>query len=142
MFEIVSGTPNKKLCWPPWPVLIKFQNGSFWFGGGFVVLTVAVHWSLSPGYERNLEAVAGLRSGNCISLPDQRCVRRRLEILAGRNWMLCKCLARNGRPLPNLPAEREYGEGALLIQGKPVAYYNTVSASFGFQLGAQVVPSS
>ena len=32
----------------------------------------------------------------------------------------------------------EYGEGALLIQGRPVAYYNTVSASFGFQLGAQV----
>jgi lipid-binding SYLF domain-containing protein len=32
----------------------------------------------------------------------------------------------------------EYGEGALLIQGRPVAYYNTVAASFGFQLGAQV----
>jgi lipid-binding SYLF domain-containing protein len=32
----------------------------------------------------------------------------------------------------------EYGEGALLIQGTPVDYYNTVSASFGFQLGAQV----
>jgi len=32
----------------------------------------------------------------------------------------------------------EYGEGALLVRGNPVAYYNTVSASFGFQLGAQV----
>lgn len=32
----------------------------------------------------------------------------------------------------------EYGEGALLVRGRPVAYYNTVSASFGFQLGAQV----
>ena len=32
----------------------------------------------------------------------------------------------------------EYGEGALLIKGKPVAYYNTASASIGFQLGAQV----
>lgn len=32
----------------------------------------------------------------------------------------------------------EYGEGALLIRGRPVDYYNTVSASFGFQLGAQV----
>lgn len=31
----------------------------------------------------------------------------------------------------------EYGEGALLSQGRTVAYYNTVSASFGFQLGAQ-----
>ena len=31
----------------------------------------------------------------------------------------------------------EYGEGALLIRGQPAAYYNTVSASFGFQLGAQ-----
>jgi lipid-binding SYLF domain-containing protein len=31
----------------------------------------------------------------------------------------------------------EYGEGALLIRGRPVEYYNTVSASFGFQLGAQ-----
>jgi lipid-binding SYLF domain-containing protein len=30
----------------------------------------------------------------------------------------------------------EYGEGALLIHGRPVDYYNTVSASFGFQLGA------
>jgi lipid-binding SYLF domain-containing protein len=32
----------------------------------------------------------------------------------------------------------EYGEGALLIRGRPADYYNTVSASFGFQLGAQV----
>jgi lipid-binding SYLF domain-containing protein len=31
----------------------------------------------------------------------------------------------------------EYGEGALLIRGRPVEYYNTVSASIGFQLGAQ-----
>jgi lipid-binding SYLF domain-containing protein len=32
----------------------------------------------------------------------------------------------------------EYGEGALLVAGKPVAYYNTAAASIGFQLGAQV----
>jgi len=32
----------------------------------------------------------------------------------------------------------EYGEGSLLVRGRPVAYYNTVSASVGFQLGAQV----
>ena len=31
----------------------------------------------------------------------------------------------------------EYGEGALLMGGRPVEYYNTISASFGFQLGAQ-----
>ena len=31
----------------------------------------------------------------------------------------------------------EYGEGALLLGGRTVEYYNTVSASFGFQLGAQ-----
>lgn len=31
----------------------------------------------------------------------------------------------------------EYGEGALLIGGRPVDYYNTVSASFGLQLGVQ-----
>jgi len=31
----------------------------------------------------------------------------------------------------------EYGEGALQIAGKTVDYYNTVSASIGFQLGAQ-----
>jgi len=31
----------------------------------------------------------------------------------------------------------EYGEGALLIHGGTVGYYNTISASFGFQLGAQ-----
>jgi lipid-binding SYLF domain-containing protein len=31
----------------------------------------------------------------------------------------------------------EYGEGALRIRGRTVAYFNTVSASFGFQLGAQ-----
>jgi lipid-binding SYLF domain-containing protein len=31
----------------------------------------------------------------------------------------------------------EYGEGALLRRGKTVDYYNSVSASFGFQLGAQ-----
>jgi lipid-binding SYLF domain-containing protein len=31
----------------------------------------------------------------------------------------------------------EYGEGALLIHGRTVDYYNTVSASVGFQLGAQ-----
>ena len=32
----------------------------------------------------------------------------------------------------------EYGEGALLIRGKTVAYYSTASASIGLQLGAQV----
>jgi lipid-binding SYLF domain-containing protein len=31
----------------------------------------------------------------------------------------------------------EYGEGALLVGGTTVGYYNTVSASIGFQLGAQ-----
>ena len=31
----------------------------------------------------------------------------------------------------------EYGEGALLVKGNPVAYYNLASASIGFQLGAQ-----
>ena len=31
----------------------------------------------------------------------------------------------------------EYGEGALRIRGRTVEYYNTVAASFGFQLGAQ-----
>lgn len=31
----------------------------------------------------------------------------------------------------------EYGEGALLVGGRPVAYYNIASASIGFQLGAQ-----
>ena len=31
----------------------------------------------------------------------------------------------------------EYGEGALIRRGRTVEYYNTVSASFGFQLGAQ-----
>ena len=32
----------------------------------------------------------------------------------------------------------EYGEGALIVGGDTVAYYNTVSASIGFQVGAQV----
>ena len=32
----------------------------------------------------------------------------------------------------------EYGEGALLVNNKIVDYYNTVAASIGFQLGAQV----
>ncbi len=31
----------------------------------------------------------------------------------------------------------EYGEGALMMDGKTVAYYSTVSASIGLQLGAQ-----
>jgi lipid-binding SYLF domain-containing protein len=31
----------------------------------------------------------------------------------------------------------EYGEGALIVHGRPAGYYNTASASFGFQLGAQ-----
>ena len=31
----------------------------------------------------------------------------------------------------------EYGEGALLVRGETVGYYNTVSASIGFQLGVQ-----
>jgi len=31
----------------------------------------------------------------------------------------------------------EYGEGALLIDGRTAGYYNTISASIGFQLGAQ-----
>lgn len=32
----------------------------------------------------------------------------------------------------------EYGVGALRVKGKSVAYYNTISGSFGFQLGGQV----
>jgi lipid-binding SYLF domain-containing protein len=31
----------------------------------------------------------------------------------------------------------EYGEGAMRIGGRTAAYYNTISASVGFQLGAQ-----
>jgi len=31
----------------------------------------------------------------------------------------------------------EYGEGALLIGGRTQGYFNTISASFGFQLGVQ-----
>jgi len=31
----------------------------------------------------------------------------------------------------------EYGEGALRVGGKTVAYYNTIAASIGFQRGAQ-----
>lgn len=31
----------------------------------------------------------------------------------------------------------EYGEGVLLARGRPPEYYNTASASVGFQLGAQ-----
>jgi len=31
----------------------------------------------------------------------------------------------------------EYGEGALRVDGKMVAYYSTAAASIGFQLGAQ-----
>jgi lipid-binding SYLF domain-containing protein len=31
----------------------------------------------------------------------------------------------------------EYGEGELLVRGRSDGYYNTASASFGFQLGAQ-----
>ena len=30
-----------------------------------------------------------------------------------------------------------YGEGVLIVRGEPAGYYNMVSASFGFQLGAQ-----
>lgn len=32
----------------------------------------------------------------------------------------------------------EYGEGTLLVRGRPVAYYSVAGASIGFQLGAQV----
>jgi len=32
----------------------------------------------------------------------------------------------------------EYGTGALRIKGKTVDYYNTITGSFGFQLGGQV----
>jgi lipid-binding SYLF domain-containing protein len=31
----------------------------------------------------------------------------------------------------------EYGEGALLTRGRTLEYYNTISASIGFQLGVQ-----
>ena len=30
-----------------------------------------------------------------------------------------------------------YGEGVLIVRGEPAGYYNIISASFGFQLGAQ-----
>jgi len=31
----------------------------------------------------------------------------------------------------------EYGEGALITRGRTIDYYNLISASIGFQLGAQ-----
>jgi lipid-binding SYLF domain-containing protein len=31
----------------------------------------------------------------------------------------------------------EYGEGMLIVDKRPAGYYNMISASFGFQLGAQ-----
>ena len=31
----------------------------------------------------------------------------------------------------------EYGEGALRVNGRTVDFYNTIAASFGFQIGAQ-----
>lgn len=31
----------------------------------------------------------------------------------------------------------QYGEGALIVDGKVVAHYNTVAASYGLQIGAQ-----
>ncbi len=31
----------------------------------------------------------------------------------------------------------EYGEGSLLVDGEPQAYYATAAGSFGFQIGAQ-----
>ncbi|WP_083238142.1 BPSL1445 family SYLF domain-containing lipoprotein [Methyloceanibacter marginalis] len=31
----------------------------------------------------------------------------------------------------------EYGEGLLIVNQRPAGYYNMISASFGFQLGAQ-----
>ena len=31
----------------------------------------------------------------------------------------------------------EYGEGILLIHGRPSGYYNLISGSFGFQIGVQ-----
>ena len=31
----------------------------------------------------------------------------------------------------------EYGEGALRVRGQTVGFYNSISASFGFQLGVQ-----
>lgn len=31
----------------------------------------------------------------------------------------------------------EYGEGLLIIRGRPGGYYSLISASFGFQLGVQ-----
>ena len=31
----------------------------------------------------------------------------------------------------------QYGEGALLVKGEAVGYYNTVAASYGLQIGAQ-----
>jgi len=31
----------------------------------------------------------------------------------------------------------QYGEGALMKEGKTIAYYNTVSASYGLQAGVQ-----
>ena len=34
-----------------------------------------------------------------------------------------------------------YGEGALRIGGRTAGYYNTASASIGFQIGAQAGPS-
>ena len=35
-----------------------------------------------------------------------------------------------------------YGEGVLIVHGNAAGYYNIVSASFGFQMGVQVLSRS
>jgi len=36
----------------------------------------------------------------------------------------------------------EYGEGLLIIRGRPGGYYNLISGSFGFQLGVEPHPDT
>jgi len=103
-------------------------------GGILVGATLALGWQSSMAAEAAKSAAAELSRDANASLK---------QLYA--NVPLAKALGPNAQAVLVFPKVTkaglgvggQYGEGALLRQGKAVAYYNTAGASVGLQAGAQ-----
>jgi len=89
---------------------------------------------LAPAGKALAKSVAGINSGVQETLKQFRSeVKGGSKFLGQANGVLVVPSVYKG----GIGIGAEYGEGALLVGGKTVDYYNAAAAQIGFQLGAQ-----
>ncbi len=97
---------------------------------------IVLLWIFLPG----ISSIAHAASATEINIGVQQTLKRFKQDIPGGQDFLAK--AKGVLVFPNVIKAGfgiggEYGEGALLIKGKTVAYYSTAAASIGLQLGVQ-----